>query len=277
MRGLFQLFAAYGGFLLFLLLEAISIIMIVQFNHRQAEIASNSWGLFTAYIDETSDRIRDYWGLKNEVLKLQAKNIRLMEELEKARYSNAVSRDSATVKKDSTEQLYTFIGANVISNSIISHNNMLRLDRGSSHGIKAPRGVISDDGVVGIVRNTTRHFSQVMSILHSQSRINAAIRGSNYFGTLSWDGKDPMLLQLNAIPRHAKFVEGDTVETNSFGQIFPPGILIGVIESKNNAPGNNFFDIQVRLFNDLSRVKYVYVVENLFYEEHEKLDQAAND
>lgn len=44
MRGLYQLFAAYGGFLLFVLLETISVTMIVQLNHRQGEIASNTWG-----------------------------------------------------------------------------------------------------------------------------------------------------------------------------------------------------------------------------------------
>ncbi|MCB0612202.1 MAG: hypothetical protein KDC75_02810, partial [Phaeodactylibacter sp.] len=68
MRGLLQLFAAYGGGLLFVLLEAISITLIVQYNQRQGEIASNSMGLFTAYIDNTSDWLTDYLGLKNEVI-----------------------------------------------------------------------------------------------------------------------------------------------------------------------------------------------------------------
>lgn len=275
MRGLFQLFAAYGGFLLFVLLETVSIAMIVQFNHRQGEIASNSWGLFTAYVDHASDWVKDYPSLKNEVFKLQAKNIKLMEQLDNARYANALYRDS--VSRDSIDPLYTFIGANVISNSIISNNNWLRLDRGSSHGVKPHMGVISDGGIVGIVRNTTEHYSRVMSVLHSQARINASIRTSNYFGTLTWDGKDPLFMQLNAIPRHAEFEVGDTVETNGYSQIFPEGILIGTIEAKEKVEGDNFFNVKVRLFNDISKVKYVYVVNNLMREEHEELDQAAND
>ena len=275
MRGLLQLFAAYGGGLLFVLLEAISITLIVQYNQRQGEIASNSMGLFTAYIDNTSDWLTDYLGLKNEVIKLQAKNIKLMEQLDNARYSNAVFRDS--VHQDSLEQLYSFIGANVISNSVLSSNNSLRLDRGSRHGVKPHMGVISDGGIVGIVRNTTEHFSLVMSILHSQSRINASIRSTNYFGTLTWDGADPMHMQLNAIPRHAKFVVGDTVQTNGYSQIFPSGIALGVIEAIDEVPGNNFFEIQVKLFNDLAKVKYVYVVNNLMKKEHDELDLHAND
>lgn len=275
MRGLLQLFAGYGGFLLFVLLEAISITLIVQYNQRQGEIASNSYGLFTAYLDRSSDWIVEFWGLKDEVTQLQAKNIKLMEQLENARYPNAVYRDS--VGKDSMLQLYTFIGADVISNSIISNNNSLRLNRGGLHGIRPNMGVINDDGIVGIVRDTTRHFSQVMSILHSQARINAGIRGSAYFGTLTWDGRDPLRMQLNAIPRHADFVVGDTIETNSYSQLFPAGLTIGVIEKKQEEPGNNFFDIQVRLFNDLAKVRYVYVVDNLMRKEHDELDQAGND
>ncbi|MCB0585213.1 MAG: rod shape-determining protein MreC [Phaeodactylibacter sp.] len=275
MRGLLQLFAAYGGFLLFVLLEAISITLIVQYNQRQGEIASNSLGLFTAYMDQSSDWFREYIGLKDEVVRLQAKNIKLMEQLENARYSNAVFRDS--VRQDSLEQLYTFIGAKVISNSLSSDNNTLRLGKGSRQGIRPHMGVISDDGIVGIVRTTTEHFSQVMSILHSQSRINASIRGPGYFGSLTWDGRDPRHMQLNAIPRHAKFVEGDTVETNGFSQIFPTGIPVGVIDKIEEVPGNNFFKIQVRLFIDLARVKYVYVVDNLMRKELDELDQQAND
>lgn len=277
MRGLYQLFAAYGGFLLFVLLETISVTMIVQLNHRQGEIASNTWGLLTAYADHTSDWFKDYLGLKNELLKLQAKNIKLMEQLDNARYANALSRDTVSRSQDSIEQLYTFIGANVISNSIVSNNNSLRLDRGSRHGVKPHMGVISDDGIVGIVRNTTGRYSQVMSVLHSQARINASIRGSNYFGTLTWDGKKPRYMQLNAIPRHAEFDRGDTLETNGFSQIFPSGIPIGLIETKEEVEGDNFFNIQVKLFNDLSTVKYVYVVDNLMQKEHKELDRTAND
>ena len=275
MRGLLQLFAAYGGGLLFVLLETISITLIVQYNQRQGEIASNSLGLVTAYFDNTSDWLTDYLGLKNEVIKLQAKNIKLMEQLDNARYSNAVFRDS--IKQDSLKQMYTFLSANVISNSILSNNNSLRLDRGSRQGVHPNMGVISDDGIVGIVRNTTEHFSQVMSVLHSQARINASIRNSSYFGTLTWDGKDPRYMQLNAIPRYAEFKVGDIIESNGFSQIFPSGIVLGVISHIEEVPGNNFLKIQVELANDMAKVRYVYVVNNLMRYEHDELDKATDE
>lgn len=275
MRGLLQLFAAYGAGMLFVLLEAVSLTLIIQYNQRQGEIASNSWGLFTAYVDRSSDWLTDYWGLKNEVIRLQSKNIKLMEQLDNARYSSLNLPDS--LGRDSSERLFAFTRANVISNSVLSSNNFLRLDRGSNYGVEPHMGVISSDGIVGIVRAATEHFSQVMSVLHSQSRINVSIRSTNYFGTLTWDGRDPLYMQLEAIPRHARFVVGDTVQTNGYSQIFPSDIPVGIIRSVEEVAGNNFFRIQVELFNDLANVRYVYVVKNLMKKEHDELDRAAND
>lgn len=276
MRGLLQLFAAYGGFLAFVLLEAVSLVLIVQYNHRQKEIFSNSWGLLGAAAERQVDKATEYWGLKARVLELQARNIKLMEERDNARYSTAVFRDSMQV--DSLAPMFTFIGANVVSNSIVSTNNSLRLNRGKLHGIKPHMGVIgSDEGIVGIVRETTNHYCRVMSVLHSQTRIKAALRGSSYFGTLTWNGSDPLRMQLEAIPKHAVLAVGDTVQTSGYSQVFPKGILIGRVESARIEPGENFYTISVKLFNDLGKVEYVYVVNNLMREEHEELDQAGNE
>ncbi|HQU58082.1 MAG: rod shape-determining protein MreC [Phaeodactylibacter sp.] len=273
MRGLLQLFAAYGGFLAFVLLEGISLVLIVQFNHRQKEIFDNSLGLAIAAAERKIDYVTEYYGLKEEVIKLQAKNIRLMEEADNARYNTSVFRDS--MRPDSTEPMFTFIGANVVSNSIISDNNSLRLDKGKLDSVQSHMGVISDDGIVGIVRETTGHFCRVMSILHSQSRIKASIKGSDYFGTLTWKGGDPMRMQLEAVPKHAVVKKGDIVQTSGYSQVFPKGILIGKVESARIEPGDNFYTITVKLFNDLSKVQYVYIIDNLMRKEHEELDRAG--
>lgn len=199
-----------------------------------------------------------------------------MEERDNARYSTAVYRDS--LQADSTAPMFTFIAANVVSNSIISANNSLRLDRGAADGVKPHMGVISsDEGLVGIVRETAEHYCRVMSLLHSQSRIKASIRRNGYFGTLAWNGGDPMRMQLEAIPKHAEVAVGDTIQTSGYSQIFPKGILIGKVESAKLGPGENFYTITVKLFNDLSKVQYVYIVDNLMRDEHEELDRAEDE
>ena len=275
MRGLFQLFARYGSFLLFVFLELFSLFLVVRYNQSQRVIFFNSWGLLTASAEQRIDNIGDYIGLKQEVLDLQAKNHKLMEELDNARYNNRLNRDS--LQQDSFQQVYTFIGANVISNSVAVANNYLRLDKGSSHGIKPHMGVITDDGVVGIVRHVSSHFCSVMSILHSQSRIKASIKGSGYFGTLVWKNDNPIFMSLEAIPKHASIEEGDVVITSGYSQLFPQGIRIGEIKHVSLDPGENFYNIQVQLDVDMGKLRYVSIVENLMKLEHEELDEAINE
>lgn len=275
MRGLLQLFATYGNFLLFLALEGIALFMVVQFNHRQRAIWGNSLGLAAASTEATVDRIGDYVGLREEVIRLQGANIALMEQLDNARYRNAIKRDTAF--SEASEPLYTFIGANVVSNEVTSLSNTFRLDKGRLHGVEPGMGVIATEGIAGVVLAVSDHFSLVMSILHRESRVKAEIASSGYFGTLTWNGKSPRYLTLEAIPKHAALLEGDTVVTSGYSNLFPEGIMVGEVAEIALPAGENFYQVKVELVNDLSRLRYVYIVENQMREEHEQLDEVANE
>jgi len=275
MRGLLQLFAAYGNLLLFGFLELLALVLVVSFNPRQGAIWANSLGMATAGLDQSADWLGEQWALRDELIKLQGENIRLMEQLDNARYSNAVRQD--TFLRDSTEQLFTYIPANVISNSTIRTANYLRLDKGAKHGIRPNMGVISTDGIVGVVRAVTPHYSQVMSLLHRETRVKAALSRSGYFGTLTWNGRNSRLMQLEAIPKHAVLEEGDTVVTSGYSQLFPYGLPVGTVESFDFSGGGNFYNIQVLLRNDLNKVRYVYVIEHEMWKEHKELDEAVNE
>lgn len=273
MRGLAQLFAAYSNFLLFLMLETLSLVLIVQFNHNQQAIWSNSVGLMTASVEQKIDNMTDYIGLREEVIKLQSENIALMQKLDRTEYALAVQRDTFGI--DRLGPAFTYIGANVISNSITTTTNSLRLDKGSQDSVYRNMGVITSDGIVGVVRTVSDRYCQVMSILHRESRIKASLHQSGYFGTLTWDGEDPKIVKLDAVPKHAIVEKGDTVVTSGYSQLFPEGIMIGTVHSAELPPGGNFHDIEVALRNDLSRVRYVYLINNHHKEELKVLDQVA--
>ncbi|NRA49917.1 MAG: rod shape-determining protein MreC [Phaeodactylibacter sp.] len=275
MRGLLQLFAAYGNFLLFGFLELLALVLVVNFNQRQGAIWDNSWGMATASLDESADWVGEQWALRDELIKLQGENIRLMEQLDNARFSNAVRQD--TFMRDSTEQLFSYIPANVISNSTISTSNFIRLDKGANHGVRPNMGVVSTDGIVGIVLAVTPHYSQVMSLLHRQTRIKGAIASSGYFGTLTWNGKSPRYMQLEAIPKHAILEVGDTIVTSGYSQLFPEGLQIGVVDKFDLSGGRNFYNIDVKLRNDLNKLRYVYIIENELWKEHAQLDEVVNE
>ena len=53
--------------------------------------------------------------------------------------------------------------------------------------------------------------------------------------------------------------------------MFPEGIPIGVIDTFWREGGSNYFTVEAELINDISNVKYVYVINNLMKPEIDKL------
>ena len=71
-----------------------------------------------------------------------------------------------------------------------SEKNYVQINGGYNQGVKDNMGVFSSDGgLVGQVVNVSANYSQVMSLLHVQNKVNVMVKKSNSSGTLSWDGK----------------------------------------------------------------------------------------
>ena len=124
-------------------------------------------------------------------------------------------------------------------------------------------GVITDKGILGIVENTSNTFASVQSILNDKSRINAKIKNSSHFGSLVWDTKNYTTVQLTDVPRLAPLRVGDTILTGASSSIFPENIPIGTISKFGLDSSKSFYFIDVALFNDMTNIKNVYIIQNL--------------
>ena len=137
------------------------------------------------------------------------------------------------------------------------------IDKGEKNGIKEDFGVITSKGIIGIIDNTSNSYSRVVSILNTKSRINAQLKKTDHFGTLMWDGNSPEIVQLMDVPKIAPVQIGDTIMTGGRSTIFPKGILIGQVISFELDNAEDFYEISVNLFNDMTNIGHVYIVENL--------------
>ena len=85
-------------------------------------------------------------------------------------------------------------------------------------------------------------------------------------------------MNLENIPKHIKPIEkGDTVQTSGYSAMFPEGLLIGTVDTAWLADGKGAHDIIVNLNEDLSTLKYVYIVTNLMKTEQLDLEQTTED
>ena len=171
--------------------------------------------------------------------------------------------------------IYHFFPAQIVNNSVSRHENYLTINRGSNDGIQPNMGVISADGIVGVILKTSPNFSTAISLLNTQYKPNGRIKHNDhdYFGLLVWDGKDVRYSYLTEIPRHAVFESGDTVVTSGYSAVFPKGIPIGSIVDAQKLQDDNYLSIRIRLFTDFSRLKDVWIVTNRFQKEQQELEE----
>jgi len=261
MRKLFLLFLRNGGLLAFGLLEVISLFLVVQFNPDQEKIFFNSLNNLVAGTDAISQNTFDYLQLDTYADSLARANARVLEKLDNALFIHQIEEDS--IKKTDWEQQYVLTAAKIVDKSVSRKNNFFILNRGERHGVKKNSGVITEKGLIGVVVDVSKDYAQVMTVLHQQSRLSASLRRTGDFGALIWDGDDDRYLNLVDVPKHVLPVKGDTIQTSGFSQMFPEGVMIGRIEEFDIEPGSNFYDIKVRLSEDMRTVKYGYIVDNL--------------
>ncbi len=192
--------------MVFLILEALSGWMLFSFNAYQGSVWFTQANAVAGYVLEQEAKVLQYvhmtdrnFQLTQEITKLQQEN-----ELLRTRLAE-LTRDSSYTEKVQVEVLkdQTLIPARVITNSVKQKDNYITLDCGRSHGVRPEMGVVSGTGIVGITYLVSEHYSVVLPVLNSHSSVSCRLRGTNYFGTLKWDGGSPLLAYMDDIPRHA--------------------------------------------------------------------------
>ena len=262
----------YRNFLLFVFLLFLSLVFTIQSHSYHRSKFVNSANFLSGGIFTGIDNISSYFDLKTHNEQLLTENSLLRQQLLNTR--DSISQEIDTTRFGTQFQITT---AKVINNNYSHKDNFLTLKAGSKAGIKQDLGVITSEGIVGIVDKVSPRYATVVSILNSNSQINAKLKKSNHFGILVWKGGDPNLVDLVDVQSKAPVKQGDTIVTGGKSTIFPEGIGIGTIAQFKLDPTENFYSIKVKLFNDMTNVGHVYIIENLDREEIQTLEQETQD
>ena len=245
-------------FLLFLLLFSVSILFTIQSHSYHKSKFINSANFFTGGIYNSINNISEYFSLKSQNKLLTEENKRLRNLL----FNSRISDDSSEIDSLPFDGRYKFLTGSIIKNSYHLSNNILTLNRGTNDSIKQDYGVVTSKGILGIIDKTSKNYSTVISILNATSKISAQLKNTNHFGTLLWGGRNPKFTQLIDIPKIAPVKIGDTIITSGRSSIFPKGILIGTIENFELDEAENYYEINIKLFNDMTNIEHVYIIQN---------------
>lgn len=278
MRNLLNFLLKYNHWFLFILLEVISFVLLFRFNHYQHSVYFSSANVVAGKVYEVSGGITSYFHLKSvnedlldRIMELEQQNRNLENALVK-HLSDSTELNSIRNLSDTDYEIFK---ARVINNSLNLVDNYITLNRGSKDGIRPEMGVVDGNGVVGIVYETSSHYSRVISVLNSKSSISCKIVGSEYFGYLKWEYGDAWYAYLKDLPRHAEFNLGDTVVTSGYSTVFPEGIMIGTVDDMADSNDGLSYLLKVKLATDFGKVSEVRVIARTGQREQKELEQKS--
>ncbi len=275
MKTLINVILRYHFFLLFVLLEGIALIMVISSDIEKKNAFFTSANSVSGYFNQKFNNWTAYFSLDKENESLREENSKLKNELEVLK---STQRKTFSFKLDTSGAYrYEYLKARVIKNTVSRSKNFITLDKGELDGVEKDFGVISPDGVVGIIVATSKRYSLAISILNDRIGVSAKIKKNEFYGSVHWDGGDYSIANLSGIPNHLDLIVGDTIVTSGYSAIFPKDVLIGTISKLGKDESTNFYDLQIKLSADFKSLYNVYIVNNKNRKEQILLEKIAED
>ena len=249
------------GAAIFILLEIAAFAMLKRSGQLQGIWIDKVSHRVMAMLWGGSESIAHYFSLGRENERLSEENFRLAEELRAYRRMEAMEKNSAFTDSLASVSEFSFIPASIVKLSRNKQHNYFILNKGSEDGISAQSGVITGNGIVGIIDAVDKHYSYGLSFMNSGVSISARLGDEGAIGPLVWDGISSDGAILKEIPLQYKFAPGDTVWTSGFSSIFPADIPLGVAGESRIVNGA-VNEIKVKLFQSFSALRFVTIAVN---------------
>lgn len=272
MKNLLLLIIRFKVTLIWLGLSVLSVIISVQYNRKNNETFHNYTTVTSSYIENIRAKLMKRYYTRQENEALRAENLRLRQEI---MYKNYQIRrlsfpklpDSLSLSSD-----WTLIPARVVNQTVHKQYNFISINAGSKDGVAKGDGVICAQGIVGIVIAVSKNYCVAASILNKNTKVRAKTSVDGSVGILEWKGDKINMAKLNYIPTHVLIQPNEVVVTSSYANIFPDGILIGRLKDVQKS-GTNFFDINVELSTNFSRLSDVYITHHRTRGELEEIEK----
>jgi len=233
-----------------LLLLALLLLAVVR--HSFKNPISEHWintvgtGLAATFTDATNGW-KIYWSLEEVNDELARENA----VLKAAMWSNSAPEFAASSE-------YDYVPAKVIDHSYKKVNNYIIINAGKRLGVQPGMGVVSAQGWVGTVSESTRNYAYILPFTHSKGGIGARIEGKG-LGQLSWSGSVETAL-LKDIEREFEPKPGDSIYSYTRAEIAPP-VLTGIVHSASQSEEDLSWNAKVNLTTDFMNLDWVYVCQ----------------
>lgn len=261
------------------MLQIVCIVLLTRSSKSHDTFFSTAANEVTGRINRQYSGVTQYFALR-ETNRLLAEENTQLRNLLKDNFIDTVAKqitmaDSTMRDSSGRTRKFSFLPAHVIGNTVTLQYNYLTIERGSLQGVKKGMAVTSPQGIVGVVVEVGPNISRIMSLLHRKSKVSAMLKKDGVAGSLEWDGDDPSYLILTDIPKSSAIKPGDTVLTSTYSANFPPKLPIGTVNKISSDAESNFYTLRIKTAVNFFSIQYVYLIDNVFYQEQMNLEQTT--
>jgi rod shape-determining protein MreC len=207
--------------------------------------------------------IKNFPGEKNKVIALESENAQL--------------KNQAIINKDIAGQLkqlkgvldlagrggYQTVSARVIGRgSTSTFSQTITIDAGSVDHVAVDKTVISEHGLVGVVKSVEAHSSIVLLMSDPAFKVGVRIARNQSIGVLTGTGGNTFSLQL--LDPAGDIQTGDILFSNGSdgNRPFIPGVPVGVVTSVDHTSATLTQTATVKSYSNLGDIGVVSVVIN---------------
>ena len=125
-----------------------------------------------------------------------------------------------------------YVAAEVLHQSVPTDPLTLVVSAGRKQGVRPLAGVVSPEGLVGVVSAVDERSSVVVTWAHPEFRASAMAGDGSVYGIVAAHGTEgprSWMLELRGVPYRQLVPDGTVIVTSGLGGVFPRGIPLGSV------------------------------------------------
>ena len=247
----------FKEYIILVLLIILSLLTISLNKTPEAKnLKTLAFGSFAAVTSVVSD-VTNIAKIKSENKRLLRINAELMLQVNRLREYGIENMELKNLLALKNATKYPLIPGTVVSKTLTTSQSTITLNVGKNDGVKPGMPVITDQGLVGIVYDTSDDFCIVRTLINIDIKVAVKDERSRIDGIMKWNGDNLVIIN---VPKTYDVKEGDRIITSEISSIVPIPLPVGVVTELTNVSSGIFNEAKIQPFVDFNRVENVFVI-----------------